>query len=66
MFLTIEIGLHENGYAYVGPCSIYELTWIEIFRIVDANEIRNRSSKGIRKSDLDKFKRFEDKTRKRQ
>lgn len=44
---------------YVGDCTMYSLSWLEIFNIVDASELfvqKNEDSKsGVRSGDLQKF-----------
>ena len=56
--MTLEARLHEFGYAYVGSNSLYNLTWIEIFRLIDASLQKADDQQGLRQGDLDKFERY--------
>ena len=57
--MKLERDLHELGYTYTGPASIYSLTWIELMRLVDAAYIIEDVKSNIRTGDLNKFDRFE-------
>lgn len=45
----------------MGKNSIYDLTWIEIYRLVDASQFKVDDQIGVRKGDLDKFKQYNEK-----
>lgn len=69
----LELTLHEHGYSYVGDNNLYQLTWIEVFRIIEANNIRqsiqskiadsmspdNRGGGRVRESDIRGFRQFQ-------
>ena len=59
--MVLEERLHTLGYTYVGANSLYNLTWIEIFRLVDASLIKGDEQMGLRQGDIDKFKRYNEK-----
>lgn len=42
----------------MGSNSLYLLTWIEIFRLLDASLQKADNQQGIRQGDLDKFERY--------
>ena len=54
----MELDLHSLGYQYVGPASLYKLTWFELFSIIDASRKRTDSKSGVRKGDVDRFDKF--------
>jgi len=59
--MKLERDLHEIGYTYTGPTSIYSLTWIELMRLVDAADIIADIKSNIRTGDLEKLDKFEEK-----
>lgn len=63
MFLVVEHSLHQSGYSYVGDNSLYKLTWIEIFRLVDAARRIRDDMQGVRESSLDKLQEHDRKLR---
>jgi hypothetical protein len=63
--VILEERLHEFGYSYVGSNSLYNLTWIEIFRLVDASLLKEDDQIGVRQGDLDKFERYNEKLKAR-
>jgi len=50
--------LHELGYKYTGEGNLYDLTWIELVRLVDASRILDDMREGVRDGDLTKLDRF--------
>lgn len=61
--MKLERDLHELGYTYTGPASIYSLTWIELMRLVDAADIIEDMKSNVRTGDLEKLDRFDAKLR---
>ena len=59
--MHLEWTLHDLGYQYVGQASLYNLTWIEIMRLVDASRILDDMRNGVRKGDLDKLDKYHSK-----
>lgn len=49
------------GYTYIGGSSLYNLTWIEIFRLVDASLFKADDQLNVRPGDLDKFEQYNEK-----
>lgn len=58
--------LHELGYTYLGPTGLYNLTWIEVFRLTDAGKIISDQRSGLRKTDLSKFEEYQQKMKEKQ
>jgi hypothetical protein len=56
--VVLESHLHTRGYTYVGQNSLYDLTWIEIYRLIDAANVEADEQDGVRRGDLDKFERY--------
>lgn len=49
------------GYNYLGPDSLYQLTWFEIMDLVDAMYIQMdmQDMQNIRQGDLDRLQQFD-------
>lgn len=58
--MQLESQLHQLGYKYTGDGNLYDLTWIEIMRMVDASLLLEDMESGIRGGDLSKLDRFHD------
>ena len=58
--------LHKLGYVYVGDSSLYKLSFIELSRIIEASRYEQDDKLGVRRTDLDKFKAFDEKVRRGQ
>jgi len=50
--------LHQLGYRYTGDASLYDLTWIEIMRLVDASQLIEDMASGVRDGDLNKLNKY--------
>jgi len=59
--MALESDLHELGYTYLGPSSLYGLSWYEMFHLVDASQIKMDERSGVRPGDLDKLDRMHQK-----
>lgn len=58
--MILESHLHGRGYTYVGQNSLYHLTWIEIYRLIDSAGMETDEMAGVRPGDLDKFERYKE------
>lgn len=61
--MQLEMELHKLGYKYTGKDSLYNLTWIELMRLVDASRLLEDMSKGVRGGDLDKLDKYHGKVK---
>lgn len=46
------------GYSYLGDNSLYNITWYEIFQLIDAGELVADMADGVRESDVEKLEEF--------
>lgn len=61
--MQLEMELHKLGYKYTGKGNLYTLTWIEIMRLVDASQLFEDMTSGVRGGDLDKLGRYHSKVK---
>jgi hypothetical protein len=56
--MALERWLHSLGYAYVGPTSLYQLTLIEIDRLLQGAYDEHLASSGVRSGDMRKLEAY--------